>query len=163
MTGDGKHELSLPRHRRDRQRLGAARCRSGSTPRRRRPRSRSARGAGVEGADSATLSLHRHRRDSAAWPPTVYRIDGGDWATVGAGPITVQGFGKHVVDFASTDVAGNPELMRQRDGRTSPTSTTVRRWWRRRSPVSPEVGVDADGDDRVLEHQGPDLRLPVAA
>jgi hypothetical protein len=43
---------------------------------------------------------------------TVYRIDGGAWATVGAAKITVQGFGQHLVDFASTDVAGNPEMVR---------------------------------------------------
>ncbi|GAA4724662.1 hypothetical protein GCM10023350_03840 [Nocardioides endophyticus] len=69
------------------------------------------RGAGVEGADSATLSFTATDALSGV-AQTVYRIDGGDWARVGSGPITVQGFGQHLVDFASTDVAGNPEMVR---------------------------------------------------
>ncbi|WP_081795008.1 family 78 glycoside hydrolase catalytic domain [Nocardioides sp. URHA0020] len=70
------------------------------------------RGAGVAGADSATLALTATDALSGV-ARTAYRIDGGDWATVGAEKITVQGFGEHVVDFASTDVAGNPEVVHQ--------------------------------------------------
>jgi hypothetical protein len=69
------------------------------------------RGAGVEGADSAALSFTAADALSGV-ARTVYRIDGGAWATVGAEKITVQGFGQHLVDFASTDVAGNPEMVR---------------------------------------------------
>jgi hypothetical protein len=68
------------------------------------------RGPGLEGADSAILELAATDATSGV-AATVYRVDGGDWATVGPQPVTVQGFGEHVVDFASTDVAGNPEVM----------------------------------------------------
>ncbi|WP_244930969.1 family 78 glycoside hydrolase catalytic domain [Nocardioides sp. W7] len=69
------------------------------------------RGAGVEGADSATLAFAATDATSGVGS-TVYRIDGGAWATVGEQPITLQGFGDHTVDFASTDRAGNVEPMR---------------------------------------------------
>ncbi|GAA4702720.1 family 78 glycoside hydrolase catalytic domain [Nocardioides conyzicola] len=69
------------------------------------------RGSGIEGADSATLSFTAADALSGV-AQTVYRIDGGDWVTLGAGAVTVQGFGEHLVDFASTDVAGNPEAVR---------------------------------------------------
>ncbi len=68
------------------------------------------RGAGVQGADSATLTFAATDALSGV-AQTAYRIDGGDWATVGSGAVTVQGFGEHTVDFASTDVAGNPEAV----------------------------------------------------
>ena len=68
------------------------------------------RGAGVEGADSATLTFTGTDALSGV-AQTTYRIDGGDWATVGAGKVTVNGFGEHTVDFASTDVAGNAEAV----------------------------------------------------
>jgi alpha-L-rhamnosidase len=68
------------------------------------------RGAGVEAADRATLVFSAADATSGV-AATVYRVDGGAWATVGQAPITVSGFGDHVVDFASTDVAGNPEVM----------------------------------------------------
>jgi hypothetical protein len=68
------------------------------------------RGAGVAGADSATLSFTATDAFSGV-TGTVYRIDGGDWASVGSAAITVQGFGEHMVDFASTDAAGNPEMV----------------------------------------------------
>jgi hypothetical protein len=69
------------------------------------------RGEGVEGADSATLDLAATDATSGI-ASTVYRIDGGAWATVGAEPITVNGFGDHMVEFAATDVAGNVEPLR---------------------------------------------------
>ena len=69
------------------------------------------RGAGVEEADSATLSFTATDATSGV-ATTAYRVDGGAWKTVGAAPATVTGFGNHVVEFASTDVAGNPEPMR---------------------------------------------------
>ncbi len=69
------------------------------------------RGAGVEGADSATLGFTATDATSGV-ATTAYRVDGGAWRTVGAAPATVTGFGTHQVEFASTDVAGNPEPMR---------------------------------------------------
>jgi hypothetical protein len=68
------------------------------------------RGAGVEGADSATLTFTAADALSGVGS-TVYRIDGGAWATLGAGKVTVSGFGEHTVEFASTDVAGNAEAV----------------------------------------------------
>ncbi|HTW16771.1 MAG TPA: family 78 glycoside hydrolase catalytic domain [Nocardioides sp.] len=70
------------------------------------------RGAGVEGADSATLTFAATDATSGV-ASTLYRVDGGAWAEVGPETVRVQGFGDHVVDFASTDVAGNVEPMRQ--------------------------------------------------
>ncbi len=70
------------------------------------------RGAGVEGADSAMLELAATDATSGV-AVTQYRIDGGDWATYAGAAVEVLGFGEHTVDFASTDVAGNPEMMRQ--------------------------------------------------
>ncbi|WP_182525362.1 family 78 glycoside hydrolase catalytic domain [Nocardioides dongkuii] len=69
------------------------------------------RGAGVEGADSATVTFAATDATSGV-ASTVYRVDGGEWAAVGDEPVRVEGFGEHVVDFASTDVAGNPEPVR---------------------------------------------------
>ncbi|WP_244928037.1 family 78 glycoside hydrolase catalytic domain [Nocardioides sp. W7] len=73
---------------------------------------RATRGAGVEGVDSATLAFTATDATSGV-AHTVYRLDGGDWATVsGSEPVIVTGFGDHAVEFASTDVAGNPEPVR---------------------------------------------------
>jgi alpha-L-rhamnosidase len=44
---------------------------------------------------------------------TAYRVDGGDWMVADGGPIAITGAGDHSVEFASTDVAGNPEVMRK--------------------------------------------------
>ncbi|SFA82046.1 Ig-like domain (group 3) [Nocardioides alpinus] len=70
------------------------------------------RGGGVEDADTASLRLAATDATSGV-ATTAYRVDGGAWATAGAQPFTVTGFGTHVVEFASTDVAGNPEPMRR--------------------------------------------------
>jgi hypothetical protein len=43
---------------------------------------------------------------------TVYRVDGGAWKVAGTDPFTVTGYGEHTIDYASTDLAGNPEVMR---------------------------------------------------
>ncbi|WP_127571607.1 OmpL47-type beta-barrel domain-containing protein [Georgenia faecalis] len=40
---------------------------------------------------------------------TAYRVDGGEWITAGPEPVVIEGAGEHPVEFASTDVAGNPE------------------------------------------------------
>lgn len=42
---------------------------------------------------------------------TVYRIDGGGWKVLGESAPTVSGFGDHTVEYASTDVAGNAEMV----------------------------------------------------
>jgi hypothetical protein len=42
---------------------------------------------------------------------TAYRIDGGDWQVLGAVDVTVSGFGDHTVEYSSTDVAGNAEVV----------------------------------------------------
>jgi hypothetical protein len=69
------------------------------------------RGAGVEGADTATLAFAATDATSGV-ASTTYRVDGGEWATVGDQPITLTGFGGHTVDFATTDEAGNVEPLR---------------------------------------------------
>ncbi|MFI5430232.1 OmpL47-type beta-barrel domain-containing protein [Aeromicrobium sp. UC242_57] len=70
------------------------------------------RGSGVDNADKATLKLTANDALSGV-AATAYRIDGGAWQQVGADdkPV-VEGFGEHVVEFFSTDVAGNPEPVR---------------------------------------------------
>lgn len=69
-------------------------------------------GAGAEGVDQATLTFKAADATSGV-ASTLYRIDGGAWGTVGSKPIKIQGFGQYVVEFASTDVAGNPEVLRR--------------------------------------------------
>ena len=44
---------------------------------------------------------------------TRYRIDGGSWAAAGEAPIAIEGFGIHVVEYYSTDVAGNTETVQR--------------------------------------------------
>ena len=44
---------------------------------------------------------------------TRYRVDGGTWQVAGAEPVVVEGVGDHTVDYSSTDVAGNAEVVRQ--------------------------------------------------
>jgi alpha-L-rhamnosidase len=70
------------------------------------------RGEGVEGSDRATVSLTATDATSGV-AATRYRVDGGDWATYDGTPFVVQGYGEHLVEYASTDVAGNPEPVRQ--------------------------------------------------
>ncbi|UMG94500.1 NEW3 domain-containing protein [Nocardioides sp. TF02-7] len=70
------------------------------------------RGSGVDGSDRATLAFAATDALSGV-ATTVYRVDGGSWSTVGDGPVTVEGYGDHVVEFASTDVAGNAEPVRR--------------------------------------------------
>lgn len=43
---------------------------------------------------------------------TAYRVDSGAWKVAGSDTITVSGYGEHSIDYASTDLAGNPEVMR---------------------------------------------------
>ncbi|SDC89745.1 Ig-like domain (group 3) [Nocardioides lianchengensis] len=69
------------------------------------------RGAGVDGSDRATLAFAATDPTSGV-AATTYRVDGGEWTTLGEQPVVVSGYGEHVVDFASTDVAGNPEALR---------------------------------------------------
>ncbi len=44
---------------------------------------------------------------------TSYRIDGGDWTVLGEDPLVVDGYDAHVVEFRSTDKAGNVEDVQQ--------------------------------------------------
>ncbi|WP_193607907.1 family 78 glycoside hydrolase catalytic domain [Nocardioides lijunqiniae] len=67
---------------------------------------------GVEFSDRATLVFSAQDATSGVGR-TAYRVDGGEWQVAGEAPITVTGYGPHLVDFASTDVAGNPEAVRQ--------------------------------------------------
>lgn len=69
------------------------------------------RGAGVEGADSVSLAFAASDATSGV-AATLVRVDGGPWASAGAAPVVVTGFGAHTVEFASTDVAGNAEPLR---------------------------------------------------
>lgn len=68
-------------------------------------------GAGIEGADSASLAFAATDATSGV-ATTSYRLDGGPWTEVGSSPVPVTGFGDHVVEFASTDQAGNAEPLR---------------------------------------------------
>ena len=77
-------------------------------------------------------------------------------------PVTVTGYGDHTVDYASTDVAGNPETMRHAVVSLADVDTVA-------ALLAPQVTghaedrLDADVDDGHLEHQGPDVHPPVAA
>jgi alpha-L-rhamnosidase len=62
-------------------------------------------------ADSATLALTASDALSGVGR-TAYRVDGGAWKVAGSGPVTVSGYGDHSIDYASTDLAGNPEVVR---------------------------------------------------
>jgi alpha-L-rhamnosidase len=68
------------------------------------------RGTGVEGSDRATLAFTATDALSGV-ARTLARVDGGAWSAV-TGPLAVSGYGDHVVEFASTDKAGNVESMR---------------------------------------------------
>ena len=46
--------------------------------------------------------------DTSGVAGTEVRIDGGDWVAYGE-PVTVTGTGAHMVEYRSTDVAGNAE------------------------------------------------------
>jgi hypothetical protein len=61
--------------------------------------------------DSATVRLSATDVLSGV-ARTVYRVDGGAWKVAGTDPFTVTGYGEHTIDYASTDLAGNPEVMR---------------------------------------------------
>lgn len=67
---------------------------------------------GVEGSDRATLTLSATDEVSGV-AATTYRVDGGAWQLAGEGPAVVEGYGEHVVEYASTDVAGNREPVRR--------------------------------------------------
>jgi hypothetical protein len=55
---------------------------------------------------------------------TRYRVDGGTWRVAGAEPVVVEGVGDHTVDYSSTDVAGNAEVVRQAVLTLKPAPTT---------------------------------------
>ncbi|WP_205471071.1 family 78 glycoside hydrolase catalytic domain [Nocardioides sp. SYSU D00038] len=71
-----------------------------------------AQGSGVDASDRATLAFTATDALSGV-AATSYRVDGGDWQQAGAQPVAVEGYGVHVVEFTSTDVAGNPEQVQQ--------------------------------------------------
>ncbi|MDN5893678.1 MAG: family 78 glycoside hydrolase catalytic domain [Nocardioides sp.] len=67
---------------------------------------------GVEGSDRARVSFAAADALSGV-EHTAFRVDGGQWQVESGKPVTVEGYGEHVVDYASTDVAGNAEVMRR--------------------------------------------------
>jgi alpha-L-rhamnosidase len=69
------------------------------------------RGSGIDQADRATLKLTATDALSGV-AATTYRVDGGDWTVLGSEEPVVQGFGEHMVEYFSTDLAGNPEPLR---------------------------------------------------
>ncbi|MEO9322933.1 family 78 glycoside hydrolase catalytic domain [Nocardioides sp. C4-1] len=62
------------------------------------------------GRDTATATLTATDATSGV-AVTRYRLDGGPW-TAYTGPVAVNGFGEHLLEYASTDVAGNAEAVR---------------------------------------------------
>ncbi|MBM7518695.1 family 78 glycoside hydrolase catalytic domain [Nocardioides nitrophenolicus] len=68
------------------------------------------RGSGVDGSDRARLALTAEDALSGV-ATTRYRIDGGAWQRADDSPVQVEGYGDHVVEYASTDLAGNTEAV----------------------------------------------------
>jgi hypothetical protein len=66
--------------------------------------------AEVASLDHATVTFTATDATSGV-AATRYRIDGGSWATASAEPISIEGFGEHLVEYYSTDVAGNVGLI----------------------------------------------------
>ena len=64
------------------------------------------------GSARATLGLSASDATSGV-EGTRARIDGGPWREVPDGGLTVTGFGDHVVEFFSSDVAGNDETLQR--------------------------------------------------
>ena len=62
------------------------------------------------GGESATATLLATDATSGVGT-TRYRLDGGAWRAYTA-PVAVRGYGDHVLEYATTDVAGNPEPVR---------------------------------------------------
>ncbi|MCR1784292.1 family 78 glycoside hydrolase catalytic domain [Nocardioides carbamazepini] len=68
------------------------------------------RGSGVEGSDRAQVEFSAEDALSGV-AGTRYRIDGGAWQRADGGPVQVEGYGDHVVEYVSTDLAGNTEAV----------------------------------------------------
>lgn len=68
-------------------------------------------GTGVAGSDRATLSLTAQDNLSGV-ATTTYRLDGGAWTVLADEAPVVEGYGRHTVEFFTTDVAGNAEPLR---------------------------------------------------
>jgi hypothetical protein len=68
------------------------------------------RKAGAENTDRATLAFTAQDSLSGV-ASTTYRVDGGEWAVVGQDGPVVQGLGEHLVEFFTTDAAGNTEPL----------------------------------------------------
>nr|WP_246087022.1 alpha-L-rhamnosidase C-terminal domain-containing protein [Nocardioides humi] len=68
------------------------------------------RGSGVEESDRARLELTAEDALSGV-ARTSYRIDGGKWKRSDGSPVLVEGYGDHVVEYVSTDLAGNTEAV----------------------------------------------------
>ena len=62
--------------------------------------------ADVANLGSATVSFDAADATSGI-AATRYRLDGGAWKTAGSAPVAVEGFGDHVIEYFSTDNAGN--------------------------------------------------------
>ena len=70
------------------------------------------RGSGVAESDRAQLRFEATDALSGV-AVTSYRVDGGDWTTASQEPVEVEGYGEHVVEYASTDLAGNAEPVQR--------------------------------------------------
>ena len=65
---------------------------------------------GSQGSDRATLTFAATDAVSGV-ATTRYRVDGGAWQVAGSDPVVVEGVGDHTVQYSSTDVAGNAEVV----------------------------------------------------
>ncbi len=111
VSGEGEHELSFRARDAAGNSTGARTLEVGIDATAPTTSLKVARGTGVDGSDRATLAFTAADTLSGV-AATAYRIDGGDWKTADGSAIVVTGYGDHTVDYASTDVAGNPETMR---------------------------------------------------
>lgn len=68
--------------------------------------------SGAQRPDRAALEIEARDATSGV-ATTSYRVDGGDWTALGDEAPVVTGFGEHVVEVVSTDVAGNVEQVRR--------------------------------------------------
>jgi len=60
--------------------------------------------------DQATITFEGHDATSGV-ASTHYRIDGGAWTVAPVGPVTIEGFGSYLVEYFSTDLAGNTGVV----------------------------------------------------
>ncbi|WP_284292226.1 family 78 glycoside hydrolase catalytic domain [Luteimicrobium album] len=103
-------------------------------------------GSGNEHSDQASLKLTATDALSGV-ASTTYRVDGGAWEKAGTDAIEVDGFGEHVVEYASTDLAGNVETLRSTTVTLSDVDTL-------QSVVAPQVSGTAKVGARLTASTG---------